>query len=57
MLDLFSDDLYSVMPGRECDVNELILGSLSKGNWFIDVGANIGHYSVLAGKIIAILGK
>ena len=53
----FSDDLYSVMPGRECDVNELILGSLSKGNLFIDVGANIGYYSVLAGKIIGDSGQ
>jgi len=36
----FSDDLYNVMPGREEDVNELILKSLSEGDVFIDVGTN-----------------
>lgn len=53
----FSDDLYSVIPGREGDVNELILSCLKKGNVFIDVGANIGYYSVLAGKIIGENGQ
>lgn len=53
----FSDDLYNVMPGREGDVNELILRCLREGDVFIDVGANIGYYSVLAGKIIGDSGR
>ena len=53
----FSDDLYNVMPGREEDVNELILKSLSEGDVFIDVGSNIGYYSILAGKIVGEKGQ
>jgi FkbM family methyltransferase len=53
----FSDDLYNVMPGREGDVNELILSSLKEDDVFLDVGANIGYYSVLAGKIIGDSGR
>ncbi len=47
-----SDDLYTIMPGREWDVNKIILNSLSKGDVFVDVGANVGYYSVLAAKIV-----
>jgi len=53
----FTDDLYNVMPGREGDVNTLILKSLSEGDVFIDVGANIGYYSILAGKIVGEKGQ
>jgi len=53
----FADDLYSVMPGREGDVNKLILNCLKKGDIFIDVGANIGYYSVIAGKIVGESGR
>jgi len=48
----FSDDLYSIMPDREGDVNERILQCLAKGSLFVDVGANIGYYSVLAAKLV-----
>jgi FkbM family methyltransferase len=53
----FSDDLYNVTPRREGCVNELILKCLSKGDVFIDVGANIGYYSILAGKIVGEKGQ
>ena len=53
----FSDDLYSVMPGREGDVNKLILSCLKNGDIFIDVGANIGYYSILVGKIVGENGQ
>lgn len=53
----FSDDLYSVMPEREGDVNETVLSGLKKGDVFIDVGANVGYYSVLAGKIVGETGQ
>jgi FkbM family methyltransferase len=53
----FSDDLYSVMPEREGDVNELISSFLKEGDVFVDVGANIGYYSVMAGKIVGENGR
>ncbi|MCW3998724.1 MAG: FkbM family methyltransferase [Candidatus Bathyarchaeota archaeon] len=48
----FSDDLYSILPRREEDVCDLILSSIKSGDTFIDVGANIGCYSILVGKIV-----
>jgi FkbM family methyltransferase len=53
----FSDDLYNVTPGREDDVNRLILKSLGEGDVFIDVGANIGYYSILAARIVGKQGQ
>jgi len=53
----FSDDLYSVMPGREGDVNELILKCLEERDIFIDIGANVGYYSILAGKLVGDKGQ
>jgi FkbM family methyltransferase len=53
----FSDDLYSVMPQREGDVNDLILNCLKEGNVFVDIGANVGYYSVMAGKIVGKTGR
>jgi len=52
----FSDDLFSVMPGREEDVNELLLKSIGEGDVFIDVGANVGYYSILLGKLVGSQG-
>ena len=57
MLDHLATTPYSVMPGREGDVNELILNALSEATLFIDIGANVGYYSVLAGKIIGNSGQ
>lgn len=52
-----SDDLYSVLPRREDDVNELILSSLKKGDVFVDVGANVGYYTIIISKIIGNNGQ
>lgn len=52
-----TDDLYNVLPGREGDVCELILKSLVTGDVFIDVGANVGYYSILAAKIVGSAGE
>lgn len=53
----FSDDLYNILPGREGDVDDLIIKLLEEGDVFVDVGANIGYYSILAGKIIKDRGQ
>jgi FkbM family methyltransferase len=53
----FSDDIYSIMPRREGDVNDIIISHLKHGDKFVDVGANIGYYSILAGKIIGEKGQ
>jgi FkbM family methyltransferase len=53
----FSDDLYNILPGREGDVDDLIIKLLEEGDVLVDVGANIGYYSILAGKIIKEQGQ
>lgn len=52
-----SDDLYNVLPFREGDVHDAILKPLSEGDVFIDVGANIGYYSILASRIVGQSGR
>ena len=51
-----TDDIYNVMPGREGDVHDLILSTLKPGDVFIDVGANIGYYTVLASGLVGAEG-
>jgi len=51
-----SDDLYSVLPYREGDAHDAILSPLSEGDVFVDVGANVGYYSILASKRVGSLG-
>jgi len=45
-----SDDLYYMIPGREGIIEKFILKSLEEGDVFVDVGANIGFYTILAAK-------
>lgn len=52
-----SDDLYSVAPFREGDVHDAILGALRPGDVFVDVGANIGYYTVLAARRVQPAGS
>jgi len=52
-----TDDLYSCLPGRERDAEATILGLLNRGDTFVDVGANIGYYSVLASEAVGPAGK
>lgn len=52
-----SDDLYHVIPYREGDVHQAILGSLRRDDVFIDAGANIGYYSILASRIVGNGGR
>ena len=47
-----SDDLYLVLPRREGDVSNKIFELLSEGDTFVDVGANVGCYSIPASRIV-----
>jgi FkbM family methyltransferase len=52
-----SDDLYHVLPGREPPVIGTIRKMLRSGDVFVDAGANIGVYSVLASNLVGPDGK
>jgi FkbM family methyltransferase len=52
-----TDDLYYALPKREGDVEDFILNNLKPGDTFIDVGANIGYYTILASKLIGVNGR
>lgn len=52
-----SDDLYHVLPAREPAVLAAIRTTLKVGDLFIDAGANIGVFTVLAGNIVGAGGR
>ena len=52
-----TDDLYNVFPFGEGDVHEALLGPLRPGDVFVDVGANVGYYTVLGGIQVGPQGR
>ncbi|WP_118864985.1 FkbM family methyltransferase [Sphingomonas gilva] len=52
-----SDDLYHILPSRERHVLEIIRRSLSKGDVFVDAGANNGVFTVLAAHLVGESGR
>ena len=52
-----SDDLYHVLPAREPSVLAAIRQGLKPGDTFVDAGANIGFYTVVASKQVGPSGK
>ncbi len=52
-----TDDLWHVSPNREPSVLKTIRSLLKEGDIFVDAGANIGFYTVLAGKIVGSNGR
>jgi predicted RNA methylase len=38
-------------------VHDFVVDTLGPGDIFIDVGANIGYYSILASKLIGVNGR
>jgi FkbM family methyltransferase len=52
-----TDDLYNCLPGREDDVFLFILNTLRPGDVFVDIGANIGSYTIIASKLVGTNGK
>jgi FkbM family methyltransferase len=52
-----TDDIYNVLPFRELDVQDSVLKMLRPGDTFVDVGANVGYYSVLGAQAVGPKGK
>ncbi|NAZ11478.1 MAG: FkbM family methyltransferase [Desulfurococcales archaeon] len=50
-----ADDLY-LLPGREGDVDAFIKSRLREGVVFVDVGANVGYYTLVASKLVGATG-
>jgi len=51
-----TEDLYNMLPFREGDV-EMHIRKIHEGDVFIDVGANVGYYSLLASKLVGKYGR
>jgi FkbM family methyltransferase len=52
-----TDDLYNLLPGREGDVEVYIESHLAEGFVFVDVGANVGYYTLKASKLVGAAGR
>ena len=52
-----TDDFYHVMPGREPAILAYISKNLARGDTFVDAGANIGFYTVLAAQRVGDEGR
>lgn len=52
-----TDDLYHVLPSREDPVVSAIRARLRAGGAFVDAGANIGFFTVLAARIVGPGGR
>ena len=53
----WSDDLYHVLPAREPEVIAALREHLKPGDTFVDAGANIGFFTILASKLVGPGGK
>lgn len=51
-----TDDLWHVLPWREQSIVDAMRSMLSPGDVFIDAGANIGIYTVLASRLVGPTG-
>jgi FkbM family methyltransferase len=52
-----SDDLWHVLPSREQAVTDAVKTILAPGDCFVDAGANIGFYSILAAHHVGLSGR
>lgn len=53
----FTDDIWHVLPWRESRIFDYIKQNLNEGNVFVDAGANIGVYSILASSLVGRNGQ
>jgi FkbM family methyltransferase len=52
-----TDDIFHILPFGELDVYKKLQEILKEGDCFVDAGANIGFYSIMAAKIVGDSGK
>ena len=52
-----SDDLWHVLPWRERGIHAALRHCLGPGDLFVDAGANIGVYTVLASRLVGPAGR
>jgi FkbM family methyltransferase len=52
-----SDDLFAVLPSREHAVVAAFRTHLKSGSTFIDAGANIGFFTILAARLVGPAGR
>lgn len=53
----FTDDLWHVLPWREREIFRVLQETLNPGETFVDAGANIGVYTILASRIVGQEGR
>jgi hypothetical protein len=53
----WSDDLWHVLPWREREIHRALRRLLRSGDVFIDGGANIGIYTLLASQLVGPAGR
>lgn len=51
-----TDDLFHALPGQEPAVEAAVRKTLRPGDIFVDAGANIGYYTVLASGLVGAKG-
>ncbi|WP_375272196.1 FkbM family methyltransferase [Sphingomonas sp.] len=52
-----TDDIIHVLPAREPIGLALLRETLQLGDTFVDAGANIGFYSIVAGRLVGVEGQ
>jgi FkbM family methyltransferase len=48
----YTDDIWHVLPWRESEITKVIKHTLKEGSIFVDAGANIGVYTILASSLV-----
>jgi FkbM family methyltransferase len=52
-----TDDFYNVIPGREGYVDRFVRSCLNRGSVFVDIGANIGYYTLVSSNLVGSSGR
>jgi len=52
-----TDDVFQFVPGHEGDVEEFIKSHLKEGSVFVDLGANVGYYTLIASRLVGSRGR
>lgn len=52
-----TDDLWHILPWRENELLSVIRTHLKEGDIFVDAGANIGIYTIVASKLVGASGR